>query len=125
MGQYTPRVRDTLENDAGRRERLKPGAGLARYCSQAYFTRPSNLPEHLTDEAGNSAWLLLLLTPFALNSCQDSEDECGMGITGSLLPLRDVTHPMNVLLLFAVVCLSVLLSLSAEPIRKANTQAVT
>lgn len=112
LGQCTPRVRDTLENDAGRRERLKPGAGLARYCSQAYFTQPSNLSEHLSDEAGNSAChysLLLLIT-----HVRTQKMSVGMGITGSL-PLRDVTHSMNVLLLFAIVCLSALLSLSEEP----------
>lgn len=115
LGQCTPRVRDTVENDVERRERLKPSAGLARYCSPAYFTQPGNLPEHLTHEAGNSAWLLLLLRPFALYSCQDPKDECGDGdhwIPSSLGcdTFNECPSP-----LFAIVCLSALLSLSAEP----------
>lgn len=115
LGQCTPRVRDTLENDAGRRERLKPGAGLARYCSQAYFTQPSNLPELLTDKAGDSTWLLSLLTPFAHNSCQDSEDEHGDGDHWISSSLGCDTFNECPSLLFATVCLSALLSLSAEP----------
>lgn len=91
-----------------------------RHISHGPATCRSTLQTRLETAPGFCCYSLLLL----LTHVRTQKMSVGMGITGSL-PLRDVTHSMNVLLLFAVVCLSVLLSLSAEPIRKANTQAVT
>ena len=79
----------------------------------AYFTQPSNLPEHLTDEAGNSSWLLLLLTPCVFNSYQDPKYECGDHWISSSSGCDTFNKCPS--LLFAIVCLSALLSLSAEP----------
>lgn len=42
----TPRIWETLKNDARRRERLKPGAGK-ELISQEDCTHPGNLLEHL------------------------------------------------------------------------------
>lgn len=104
LGQCTSRIRDTLENDAGRKERLKLGAGLARYwspqhvshspatCRSAYQTKLETAP-------GFRRYSPLLL----LTHVRTQKISVGMGITGSL-PLWDVTHSMNVLLYFSLLC---------------------